>query len=261
MQPKIEQKLEENGVTKEKSKPKNQVANIERKHATGLNNWQTFLSSNNQEINEINAEIEETEQDVRGKCVAIDCEMVGIGRDSVTNMLARVSVVNAIGDCLYDTFVKPTAPVTDYRTHVSGVRPTDLANAEYFNIVQKTVAKLISGKFLVGHAVHNDLSILQLNHPRHKIRDTSRFKKFNQLTRGTPSLKMLTSRFLNVNIQDGEHSSIQDAQAAMQLYMLHRKEWEAEIREKTHRNHVYRNQKKKPKTTHRPRRLHKNYKK
>lgn len=43
--------------------------------------------------------------------VAIDCEMVGVG-DGRDNMLARVSVVDESGHCLYDTFVQPTEPVS-----------------------------------------------------------------------------------------------------------------------------------------------------
>lgn len=42
--------------------------------------------------------------------VAIDCEMVGIG-DGRDNMLARVSIVDENGQCLYDTFVKPMEKV------------------------------------------------------------------------------------------------------------------------------------------------------
>ena len=60
------------------------------------------------------------------KTVAIDCEFVGVGPGGQENMLARVSVVNQFGHCVYDKFVKPTELVKDYRTHVSGVRSQDL---------------------------------------------------------------------------------------------------------------------------------------
>jgi len=58
----------------------------------------------------------------------MDCEMVGIGDDGKESILARVSVVNQYGCCIYDKFVKPTERVTDYRTRVSGVRRADLVN-------------------------------------------------------------------------------------------------------------------------------------
>ena len=60
------------------------------------------------------------------RCVAIDCEMVGAGHGGRNNILARVSVVNQYGYCLYDKFVRSREDVTDYRTWVSGVRKKDL---------------------------------------------------------------------------------------------------------------------------------------
>jgi hypothetical protein len=59
------------------------------------------------------------------QALAIDCEMVGVG-PLKEDALARVSVVNEFGYCLYDKFVKPKAQVTDYRTEFSGVREEDL---------------------------------------------------------------------------------------------------------------------------------------
>lgn len=166
------------------------------------------------------------------RCIAIDCEMVGVddGRESV---LARVSLVNQHGECVYDRFVKPKEKVADYRTHVSGVRPGDLKRGEEFETVQKDVAKILKGRMLVGHALKNDLQVLMLSHPPKLIRDTSRFRPFRNITQGrTPSLKKLASEILGVNIQSGEHSSVEDAKATMQLYNLYQKEWEGHRQER-----------------------------
>lgn len=62
--------------------------------------------------------------------MAIDCEMVGVGHDGEDSILARVSLVNQFGKCIYDKFVKPTERVTDYRTAVSGIRPADIKDGE-----------------------------------------------------------------------------------------------------------------------------------
>jgi RNA exonuclease 4 len=56
----------------------------------------------------------------------MDCEMVGVGREGRESMLARVSIVNQHGHCVYDQFVKPVENVVDYRTKVSGIRKQDL---------------------------------------------------------------------------------------------------------------------------------------
>lgn len=61
--------------------------------------------------------------------IAMDCEMVGVG-PSNESALARVSIVNMYGFCLYDKFVKPKVEVTDYRTQYSGIRENDLKNGE-----------------------------------------------------------------------------------------------------------------------------------
>ena len=89
----------------------------------------------------------------------MDCEMVGVGPDGTVSSLARVSLVNFHGAVLLDVFVRQRERVTDYRTHVSGVREKDMLGARPFEDVQKQVAELLRDKILVGHAVHNDLQV------------------------------------------------------------------------------------------------------
>uniref|UniRef100_A0A8D0LAG8 RNA exonuclease 4 n=1 Tax=Sphenodon punctatus TaxID=8508 RepID=A0A8D0LAG8_SPHPU len=167
------------------------------------------------------------------KAIAMDCEMVGVGPEGEDSIVARVSIVNRFGKCIYDKYVKPMEQVTDYRTAVSGIRPADLKQGELFKVVQKEVADILRGRLLVGHAVHNDLKILFLDHPKRKIRDTQKYKPFKQEVKsGRPSLKLLCEILLNVRVQTSEHSSVQDAQAAMRLYTLVRKQWEAALKDK-----------------------------
>ena len=60
--------------------------------------------------------------------LALDCETVGVekrgkfttirhrnGRTKEFDNLARVSIVNQKGDCIYDEYVKPTQEVKEYR--------------------------------------------------------------------------------------------------------------------------------------------------
>ncbi|XP_069011808.1 RNA exonuclease 4 [Embiotoca jacksoni] len=165
------------------------------------------------------------------RAVAIDCEMVGVGPDGEDSMLARVSLVNHFGKCIYDKYVKPTEKVTDYRTAFSGIRLEDIEDGEDVQIVQREVAEILQGRIVVGHAIHNDLKILLLDHPKKKIRDTQKYKPFKKIVRsGRPSLKALCREILNVKVQQGEHSSVQDAQATMRLYTMVRKHWEVEIK-------------------------------
>lgn len=115
------------------------------------------------------------------KFIAMDCEMVGVGYDGNDHMLARVSLVNKFGDCIYDKFVKAREEVIDYRTDVSGIRREDMLNGEDFTTVQKEVAEIIKGRILVGHSLKNDLGVLFLSHPKRNIRDTSRYKPFRKV--------------------------------------------------------------------------------
>ena len=165
-----------------------------------------------------------------GKFVAIDCEMVGVGPTPDTDSaLARVSIVNYHGHQLYDSFVQPKETVTDYRTFVSGITPQLLQSARTFEAVQADVAKLLDGKILVGHAIKHDLEALLLGHSKRDIRDTSRYPAFRQLAGGkTPSLKKLAREVLGVDIQGGEHSSIEDARATMLLFRREKEGFEKE---------------------------------
>ncbi|XP_071430227.1 RNA exonuclease 4 [Pithys albifrons albifrons] len=171
------------------------------------------------------------------KAVAMDCEMVGVGPKGEDSIVARVSIVNQFGKCIYDKYVKPTEKVTDYRTAVSGIRPQNINAGEDFKTVQKEVADILQGRILVGHALQNDLKVLLLDHPQKKIRDTQKYKPFKQRVKSSrPSLKLLCEALLNVQVQTSEHCSIQDAQAAMRLYTLEKKKWEAAVKNKPHKN-------------------------
>ncbi|OXB76318.1 UNVERIFIED_CONTAM: hypothetical protein H355_006729 [Colinus virginianus] len=152
--------------------------------------------------------VKEKSSDGLTRAVAMDCEMVGVGPGGEDSIVARVSIVNRFGKCVYDKYVKPTEKVTDYRTAVSGIRPEHLKKGEDFKTVQKEVAAILNGRILVGHAVHNDLKVLLLDHPKKKIRDTQKYKPFRQMVK------------------------IQDAQAAMRLYTLEKKKWEAALKNK-----------------------------
>ncbi|XP_066188948.1 RNA exonuclease 4 [Sylvia atricapilla] len=169
------------------------------------------------------------------RAVAMDCEMVGVGPKGEDSILARVSIVNQFGKCVYDKYVKPTEKVTDYRTAVSGIRPQNINTGEDFEKVQKEVAEILKGRVLVGHALQNDLKVLLLDHPQKMIRDTQRYKPFKQRVKSSrPSLKLLCEKLLNVQVQTAEHCSIQDAQAAMRLYTLEKKKWEAAVKKKVY---------------------------
>ncbi|KAI9825038.1 MAG: hypothetical protein M1826_007116 [Phylliscum demangeonii] len=148
---------------------------------------------------------------VVGRYVALDCEMVGPVNER--SIVARVSVVDYHGEQVYDSYVRPTEHVTDWRTWVSGVSaphmPTGVEPpspgvvgpsatlifvyvhpAHDFTVLQRDIIELLQGRVLDGHDLQQDLNVLHLTHPRRDIRDTQRHPPFRALAAGkTPGLK------------------------------------------------------------------------
>ncbi|KAL4671684.1 hypothetical protein H8959_004393 [Pygathrix nigripes] len=166
------------------------------------------------------------------KCVAIDCEMVGTGPQGRVSELARCSIVSYHGDVLYDKYIRPEMPIVDYRTRWSGVTRQHMHKAIPFQLAQKEILKLLKGKVVVGHALHNDFQALKYVHPRSQTRDTTYVPNFlsepSLHTRARVSLKDLALQLLHKKIQVGPHghSSVEDATTAMELYRLVEVQWE-----------------------------------
>lgn len=69
-------------------------------------------------------------------------------------------MVNNDGSVLMDEYVQPQEAVTDYRTAVSGILPSQLkAGAVGLQQAQQQVTEILKGRILVGHAVHHDLQV------------------------------------------------------------------------------------------------------
>ncbi|TRY90416.1 hypothetical protein DNTS_018913 [Danionella cerebrum] len=184
---------------------------------------------------------DQTQRPVPGsyKYVALDCEMVGSGPKGCQSELGRCSVVSYDGDVIYDKFIKPCNPVTDFRTRWSGIKYKDLVNATPFNVARKEILKILAGKVVVGHAIRNDFKVLMYFHPREQTRDTSEIPLLNKKG-GFPenqniSLKKLTKTILNKDIQKGKcgHSSVEDARATMELYKVVESDWEQTLASQT----------------------------
>uniref|UniRef100_A0A674N8Y5 Interferon stimulated exonuclease gene n=1 Tax=Takifugu rubripes TaxID=31033 RepID=A0A674N8Y5_TAKRU len=156
--------------------------------------------------------------------VALDCEMVGTGPGGRYSELARCSIVGYHGNILYDKYVQPCRPVTDYRTPWSGIQKHHLLDATPFAQAREEILATLEGKVVIGHSVYNDFEVLDINHPPHMVRDTSMSPLLSQLAGFSckRSLKVLTSKLLNRKIQGGRqgHNSVEDAQAALDLYKL-----------------------------------------
>uniref|UniRef100_A0A8C4QJZ8 Exonuclease domain-containing protein n=1 Tax=Eptatretus burgeri TaxID=7764 RepID=A0A8C4QJZ8_EPTBU len=174
------------------------------------------------------------------KYVALDCEMVGTGPKGCHSALARCSIVASNGDVIYDQYVQPEAPITDYRTPWSGITARHLRHAIPYKAAQKDIAATLRGKIVVGHSLLNDFRAIGFILPKPQTRDIAScvaLRKRAGISSTMPvSLKRLTKLILNRNIQVGNkgHCSVEDARATMELFQLVESTWSEEDRSLAH---------------------------
>ncbi|KLO13981.1 ribonuclease H-like protein [Schizopora paradoxa] len=166
--------------------------------------------------------------------VALGTICCGVGPGGSTAMLARVSLVDYRGRTLLDVYVRPTMPVTDYRTGATGIEAGHLISEQSmpFSTVQSVVAETIKGKILVGHSIWNDLSVLGIPHPAVATRDVALYHPFKnalQAPNQTVGLQTLCWHLMRRRIQYGKLDSVENARAALDLYRSDAAEWEKAI--------------------------------
>lgn len=221
---------------KKKKRKQNQFPSIQE-----LLKQKQHLESMQKEDSKLQEKLDKIPEATRNKYIALDCEMVGIGTDGKKSALARVSIVDWNLQVLLDTFVQVPMRVTDFRTHVSGVEPKHIKsqnNAMPVNECRQKVSEILKGKILVGHALTNDFKALMTSHPKEMIRDTSKYRPFQRYGNGkwrARKLRDLVKENLKhkEDFQEGEHDSVQDAMATMELFQVVYSQWEKELENKT----------------------------
>ena len=201
--------------------------------------------------------------------IAMDCEMVGVGRNGKDSVLARCSLVTLVKDAdsgkdvirvVYDAYVKPSRHITDYRTQYSGITKHRLQQDDVITLheCRMNVLSILSsssdgGKkiVLVGHALRNDFDVLGIKHPRSLTRDTATYSPLMRPVRKRfypRKLSELSKEYLALNIQNSGictvyesingdkiltssigHDSIEDAAATLMLYKKFSYQWEKSL--------------------------------
>ncbi len=152
--------------------------------------------------------------------IAIDCEMCETkDPDSGTHdhkALCRLSVVNAVNpsEVLLDTLVKPVWPVVDYRTRINGIKQENLDSVEFtLRHAQAFMMALCSEETVIlGHALHNDLAALKMEH--HCNVDSALLFKSKDAETPTCSLKDLAKSVTGKEMPN-IHCSVNDARTAL----------------------------------------------
>jgi len=152
--------------------------------------------------------------------IAIDCEMCET-KDPVTGAsnhkaLCRLSVVNATNpdEVLIDTLVKPEWPVKDYRSRINGIKKEHLDSVQFtLAHAQAFMMALCSSEtVIIGHAVHNDLIALRMEH--HCNVDSALLFKVKDEENATCGLKDLAMSVMKREMPD-VHDSVNDARVSM----------------------------------------------
>lgn len=165
--------------------------------------------------------------------MSFDCEMVEINKSF--NGLAKITVVNEHGEVIIDTFCKPKGEITDFRYDITGICASDLQNAINYDELRKNIIKLFKGRIIIGHGIENDFCVLDYEHPKSLIRDSSKTKIFQNKINQPHSLKYLTEKYFGKIIQTEVHCSIEDARSALCIYKLFEKEVEKDVMAKNHK--------------------------
>ena len=163
--------------------------------------------------------------------VSLDCEMVEVvGNKSV---LAKCSIIDYDGHVLFNEYVRPERPITDYRTRWSGVESHHMKQAVSYTEAAKRIKDILEGRIVIGHDLINDFCVIGIQHPFHRTRDTAKFIPLREiaglLRKQRPSLRNLAAGLLNRRIQNGSHCSREDAQAALDIYRKYEEVWEGHL--------------------------------
>lgn len=81
---------------------------------------------------------------------------------------------------------------------------------------------------MIGHGLKNDFNVLLISHPSRLCRDTSLYKPLRTKLGRANKLKSLAAN-IGIDIQGGEHSSVDDARAAMMVFRTHKTEWDQSV--------------------------------
>ncbi|KAJ2489402.1 poly(A)-specific ribonuclease [Coemansia sp. RSA 2050] len=144
--------------------------------------------------------------------------------------LARLSVVRANGGLLHsvpfiDDYVAATRPIEDLATQYSGIHAGDLtAGTSPYKLstmkeVYRKLRLLVDSKaIIIGHGLKHDFRVCNIIVPPAQLRDTMVLFQSPRHIRPI-SLRFLYWYFERKVIQSGEHSSVEDAQATLKVYV------------------------------------------
>ena len=141
------------------------------------------------------------------------------------NEVAQVAIIDVNGRTLLEQFVKNKDPISDCMTCISGVRASDLVDADSCEAAAEAVEETINGKILVGHSLKGDLKQLGLEETKKAILWDIAELPFLQRPDGTKtSLGHQFFALTGLNVQANAHNPLADAAATLTVLLAFIKE-------------------------------------
>uniref|UniRef100_A0A1B6E1S5 Exonuclease domain-containing protein n=1 Tax=Clastoptera arizonana TaxID=38151 RepID=A0A1B6E1S5_9HEMI len=172
--------------------------------------------------------------------VALTCQKVFINpQGNLSEIIAKVTIVNEDGVVIYNKFIKPLEPVIDYRTSLTSITPKDLDDGDHYFTVRRDLIDLLGWRIIVGHKIADCLKALKINIPLYLLRDTAYFKQFFKPgSYEHPKLKSLARQYLNTDIEVHFQNTTENAIVAMNLYKKFRVAWDKETVNQLHASRI-----------------------
>jgi hypothetical protein len=175
---------------------------------------------------------------VRSDVVALNCETVQTSSNTLA--IARVTVMNALYEVMWDVFVEAYMPVIP--SSESSIVPEDLIHANGavpLSQVKSTIEQMLHGKIVVGYKIDVALQALGIRFPPSQLRDTAYFRPFMYAemdgVSGAPvvverSLDELSLEVLQkpLVLPCNRNRSLAACSAVLGLYQMYQDRWEQE---------------------------------
>lgn len=165
-----------------------------------------------------------------GSPVAFDCEGLYLFENTGKEKrgVGRVSIVNTSGQVIYDTFVyypadvahRPSPQRLKLGVKYNDIKPENGAQA-HADVLEAVKSVFDKSGIVVGHAVHEDIRMLRpLSFDGCTVHCTQANHTKGGRGRYKPGLKDLAEELLGREVQGKEHSSVEDARATMDIFLL-----------------------------------------
>ena len=189
------------------------------------------------------------EESYQYRCVALDCKMIAVEATirSDRNLLASVGIMDIDGVPLYEAYVPPPGgtcvnwrsrmycPINDRQFDIARHRD----GTDFESVRSQVLGLFRRSKFVIGHAIRNDFKCLRISVddlPDQVVIDIQQHYKQRALEHDFTvhgfhlpplrqpgdvyGLRTLALHLLDEEVQQGDHSAIEDARTTMKLYVL-----------------------------------------